>query len=96
MKTLVPNIDQMNDVSPPDDDNEPVDTEVRAHDSVEKVPHLPDISSSVVRRAVGTHARFITNSCLRTKHGCGRCKDIETISRGLLNKTDASVRNQSD
>jgi len=66
MKTLVPNIDQMNDVSPPDDDNESVDTEVRAHDFVEKVPHLPDISSSVVRRAVGTHARFITNSCLRT------------------------------
>jgi len=38
------------------------------------------VSGPVVQPADGTHARFITNGCLRMKHSRGRCNGIEMIS----------------
>ena len=42
VKTLVPDEDKLNDVSPPEGDDDSVDTEIGAPDSIEKVPDLPE------------------------------------------------------
>jgi len=42
MKTLVPNEDKLNDVSPPEGDDDSVDTEIGTPDLIEKVPDLPE------------------------------------------------------
>jgi len=42
MKTLVPDEDKLNDVSPPDSDDDSVDTEIGTPESIEKVPDLPE------------------------------------------------------
>jgi len=42
MKTLVPNEEKLNDVSPLDGDNDSVDTEIGAPESIEKAPDLPE------------------------------------------------------
>jgi len=42
MKTLVPDEDKLNDVSPPEGDDDSVDTEIGTPDSIEKVPDLPE------------------------------------------------------
>jgi len=42
MKTLVPDEEKLNDVSPPDNDDYSVETEIGAPESIEKVPDLPE------------------------------------------------------
>jgi len=42
MKTLVPNEDKLNDLSPPEGDDDSVDTKIGTPDSIEKVPDLPE------------------------------------------------------
>jgi len=42
VKTLVPNEDKLNDVSPPEGDDDSVDTEIGAPESIEKAPDLPE------------------------------------------------------
>jgi len=42
MKTLVPDEEKLNDVSPPDSDDDSVDTEIGTPESIEKVPDLPE------------------------------------------------------
>jgi len=42
MKTLVPDEDKLNDVPPPDNDDDSVDTEIGTPESIEKVPDLPE------------------------------------------------------
>jgi len=41
MKTLVPDEEKLNDVSPPDSDDDSVDTEIGTPELIEKVPDLP-------------------------------------------------------
>ena len=53
----------------------------------EKIPCCSSVSRPVVRPPVRTHARFVKNGHLRTKHGRGRHNDIEMISQGLLNES---------
>ena len=42
MKTLVPDEEKLNDVSPPDNDDDSVETEIGTPESIEKVPDLPE------------------------------------------------------
>jgi len=42
MKTLVPDEDKLNDVSPPEGGDDSVDTEIGTPYSIEKVPDLPE------------------------------------------------------
>jgi len=42
MKTLVPDEEKLNDVSPPEGDDDSVDTEIGTQESIEKVPDLPE------------------------------------------------------
>jgi len=42
MKTLVPDEEKLNDVSPPDGDDDSVDTKIGTPESIEKVPDLPE------------------------------------------------------
>jgi len=42
MKTLVPNEDKLNDVPPPEGDDDSVDTEIGTPEPIEKVPDLPE------------------------------------------------------
>jgi len=42
VKTLVPDEDKLNDVPPPDNDDDSVDTEVGTPEPIEKVPDLPE------------------------------------------------------
>jgi len=42
MKTLVPDEEKLNDVSPPDGDDNSVDAEIGTPESIEKVPDIPE------------------------------------------------------
>jgi len=42
MKTLVPDEEKLNDISPPDADDDSVDTKIGTPESIEKVPGLPE------------------------------------------------------
>jgi len=42
VKTLVPDKEKLNDVSPPDNDDDSVETEIGTSESVEKAPDLPE------------------------------------------------------
>jgi len=42
MKTLVPDEDKLNDVPPPDNDDDSADTKIGTPESIEKVPDLPE------------------------------------------------------
>jgi len=42
MKTSVPNEEKLNDASPPDCDDDSVDTEIGTPESIEKAPDLPE------------------------------------------------------
>jgi len=42
MKTLVPDEEKLNDVSPPDGDDDSVDAEIGTPEPIEEVPDLPE------------------------------------------------------
>jgi len=42
VKTLVPDEEKLNDAPPPDGDDDSIDTEIGAPESIEKVPDLPE------------------------------------------------------
>jgi len=71
MKTLVPDDEKLNDVSPPGGDDDSVDTEIGTPESIEKVPDLPENYDEEILN----HPTEEEEPLFKGKRGRGKKKD---------------------
>jgi len=95
MKILVPNEDKLNNVSPPEGDDDSVDTEIGTPDSIEKVPDLPENYDEELLNHRSNRSSIPIRKSSRPQRDANVWEALDPTKSKLDQEIDTSSKSQS-